>query len=63
MKLLFTSGHKKDVIVHHGVLAKDFNFLEKPFTQDILAARVRAVLDSAGGSNGDGSREDGEPTE
>ncbi|MEO8368227.1 MAG: chemotaxis protein CheB [Candidatus Solibacter sp.] len=54
MKVLFTSGHKKDVVVHHGVLAKGFSFLEKPFTQDMLAARVRTVLDSADGNSEDG---------
>ena len=42
MKVLFTSGHTKDVIVHHGVLADGFHLLEKPFTQVALAARIRA---------------------
>ena len=57
MKVLFTSGHSRDVIVHHGVLEKGINLLEKPFSQDKLAASLREVLDS---SNHSGTGE--EPT-
>jgi hypothetical protein len=38
------SGYTEDAIVHHGIM-KGFHLLEKPFTMDALARKVRAVLD------------------
>jgi len=39
------SGYTDNVIVHHGVLEKGVNYIQKPFTIDELARRVREVLD------------------
>jgi CheY-like chemotaxis protein len=50
MKVLFISGHTEDTISHHGVLEKSIAFLQKPFTQDALVTRVRALLDPGDGS-------------
>ena len=36
-------------IVHQGRLDPDIELIEKPFRGEDLAARVRAMLDSAGG--------------
>ena len=44
MKVLFMSGYTDDAISQHGVLAEGINFLEKPFTPDLLLHRVRDVL-------------------
>ena len=45
IKVLFTSGYTDDVIVHHGMLDDDVDFISKPFERDALAARVRKILD------------------
>jgi len=45
MKTLFMSGYTSDVIAQQGVLEKRNNFIQKPFSLDALAAKVREVLD------------------
>src|SRR5258706_7909952 len=46
MKVLFMSGYPDESIVHHGVLDEKKEFIQKPFASDILARKVREVLDS-----------------
>ena len=52
MKALFMSGYTDKAIVHHGELDPDTAFLQKPFTPDALARKVREVLDSPHGQQG-----------
>jgi two-component system cell cycle sensor histidine kinase/response regulator CckA len=46
MTVLYMSGYTEDAIVNHGVLEPGVNFIQKPFSADVLAIRVREVLDA-----------------
>ena len=45
LKVLFMSGYTGDQISGAGILNADVPFLEKPFTYEILAAKLREILD------------------
>ena len=46
IKVLFVSGYTGEAIRQHGLLEMGAAFLQKPFTPDVLARKVREVLDS-----------------
>ncbi len=46
LKSLFMSGYTSNVIAHHGVLDDGVNFIQKPFSKQAVAAKVREALDS-----------------
>ncbi len=49
LRVLFMSGYTDTAIVHHGVLDRNTAFIQKPFTQASLTAKVREVLDNRSG--------------
>jgi len=49
LKVLFVSGYTNEAIHHRGLLEPGGAFLQKPFTGEALARKVRQVLDSSDG--------------
>jgi PAS domain S-box-containing protein len=45
VKVLFMSGHTAGVISQNALLAEDVAFIEKPFSHDGLARKIRQLLD------------------
>jgi hypothetical protein len=41
------SGYSRDDIVHQGRLDPGVELMQKPVTREVLAERIRAVLDSS----------------
>jgi nitrogen-specific signal transduction histidine kinase/CheY-like chemotaxis protein len=45
VRVLFTSGYTADAIAHRGMLDPGIDFLEKPYTLDALATKIRDALE------------------
>jgi hypothetical protein len=45
MKVLYMSGYTDSFIAGHGVLEPGTHLLRKPFTEEVLARKVRDLLD------------------
>ena len=48
LKVLFMSGYADDTIAQQGVLEAGAAYLQKPFTPDTLAGKIREALDNEG---------------
>jgi two-component system, cell cycle sensor histidine kinase and response regulator CckA len=47
IKVLFMSGYTANVIAHHGLLDKSVHFIQKPFSKNEIAAKIRKVLEES----------------
>ena len=56
LRVLFLSGYTDDAVVRHGVSSDEEAFLQKPFSVEDLAHRVREVLDAPPGPPGSSGR-------
>jgi two-component system cell cycle sensor histidine kinase/response regulator CckA len=46
LKVLYMSGYTNNVIAHRGVLDEGVHFIQKPFTAQALAIKLREILDN-----------------
>lgn len=47
LKILMTSGYTDDSLADHGVRPEGLSFLEKPYGANVLAGRVRQIIDAS----------------
>ncbi len=45
IKVIFTSGYTEDYITDNDIIAQEDNFLQKPFTINMIAQKVRETID------------------
>ena len=45
MRMLFIAGNPEDAMVHYGIQGAGLPVIQKPFTPELLASRVREELD------------------
>lgn len=45
--VLFTSGYTDDAVVRHGVIDINTNFIQKPFSPEALAIKVREIIENS----------------
>jgi DNA-binding response OmpR family regulator len=50
LRVLFISGYTDEAMLHHGIQQSGAAFLQKPFLPDVLARKVRDVLDTRNNS-------------
>jgi FixJ family two-component response regulator len=45
LRVLYISGYADEKVFRRGVVEEGMDFLQKPFQEDVLARKVREVLD------------------
>ncbi len=46
LRVLYMSGYTDNIIVHHGVVDKGVQLIQKPFTNQTVLTKVREIIDS-----------------
>ena len=46
VKVLFLSGYTENMIRHQGIACENDDFLQKPFTADVLMRKIRDIFES-----------------
>ncbi|MBN1696389.1 MAG: PAS domain S-box protein [Spirochaetales bacterium] len=54
IKILYISGYTEHTIIDHGIRSGGVDFLQKPFSPEMLAKKVREILDRSPGDNATG---------
>jgi DNA-binding response OmpR family regulator len=49
---MYMSGYTDDSVVRHGILTPETAYVQKPFSPETLARKVREVLDDTRGDDG-----------
>lgn len=44
IKVLYMSGYTDNIVIHHGAINKDIQFIQKPFTSQVILYKVRTIL-------------------
>ena len=47
LRVLLASGYSEDLIAKHGAVDERIHFIAKPYTPQMLAGKVREILDLA----------------
>ena len=45
LKVLYMTGYSRNAVVHHGRLDQGVDLLQKPISTQVLASRLRDMLD------------------
>jgi signal transduction histidine kinase len=45
-RVVYMSGYSENANIHHGVIEEGSDFIEKPFSPEVLTRRIREVLDT-----------------
>jgi two-component system, cell cycle sensor histidine kinase and response regulator CckA len=45
MRVLYNSGYTDDIIIHHGNVQEELNFIAKPYSVAALGRKIRQILD------------------
>jgi FixJ family two-component response regulator len=45
LRVVYMTGYSRNAVTHHGRLDPNLDVLQKPITQNDLAARIREALD------------------
>ncbi len=61
LRVLYMSGYSSEAVVRHGMLDKYTPFLQKPFTPDTLARKLREILDNAPENGADSASQPSRP--